>query len=154
MRLFHTWRFLPEFPRSWQALRKHRLIPARYQYTSSTSMLDKQISLLRPPAPSEASQGRFLYFCVCDESLISVRGMTGGASQSVLELWIVAIMFCWLDSWFMMAAGSQESCFIVFCYKYIVVVISLLATDLHLKLLNINIYWRGRQSVITFNIWK
>ena len=48
----------------------------------------------------------------------------------------------------MIAGFSPESCFIVFCYKYIVVVLSLLATDLKLKL-NINIYW---PSVITFNI--
>ena len=46
----------------------------------------------------------------------------------------------------MMAGFSPGSGFIVFCYKYIVVVISLLATDFKLKVLNINIYCGGPHS--------
>ena len=45
----------------------------------------------------------------------------------------------------MMSGFSSGSGFIVFCDKYIVVVISLSATDVKLKLLNINIYFGGSQ---------
>lgn len=135
VRLFHTWRFSPEFLWSWQALGKHRLISVKdiNILTSYTSLLNKHLSLCRPGTlwilPNLwGSSSRFI--CVCDDSLISGRGWQGGASPRIVD---PAIMFCWLDSWFMIAGFSPDSGFIVFCYKYIVVVLSLLATEFNLE---------------------
>ena len=50
----------------------------------------------------------------------------------------------------MIAGFSPDFCFIVFCYKYIVVVLSLLANDFNIEL-NIK-YLLVWPSVITFNI--